>query len=324
MNENTKSIYDYLANQLSNITDPEYRFCLPEEKTEDIAFADGAQDGIIVYHTWPKELPENTLNDLLELARLTEQGYEPALEKLKGLLAGNRAIVLIDPLLDLVAKNMPDLKFQAIAEFALGLITESEDREQVKIGMSLLELANDPPQAVKNVLRVLSLSDELTLYGVNGMAAAWENGNEEIFETAKHVHGWGRIHAVRTLKPETEEIRNWLLTEGVKNDVLPAYSALECYNKAEVFKRLQNKCTPKELEGIARIIEGLLDEGPLPGISLIEEKSEFFASFLTQIMEAGMTESHRDILEAVHAYAEKEQLSKPLHLSSLALGIAGE
>ena len=47
-----------------------------------------------------------------------------------------------------------------------------------------------------------------------------------IFEIAKNVYGWGRVHACWFLEPETREIKQWFLTEGVDNGVMPPYTAL--------------------------------------------------------------------------------------------------
>ena len=68
----------------------------------------------------------------------------------------------------------------------------------------------------------------------------WDNSNELIFELAKKLHGWGRIHAVKMLKPEdNDEMKEWLWLEGWKNNVMPEYSAYECYTKSgakEIFE----------------------------------------------------------------------------------------
>ena len=48
----------------------------------------------------------------------------------------------------------------------------------------------------------------------------WKDGNNEIWNLAKRVHGWGRIHAIEQLEPETNDIRRWLLTDGVRNEVM--------------------------------------------------------------------------------------------------------
>ena len=41
-----------------------------------------------------------------------------------------------------------------------------------------------------------------------------------------------KIKLLHQLMAEAEEIRKWILMEGVHNDVMPAYSALTCWNKS--------------------------------------------------------------------------------------------
>lgn len=53
-----------------------------------------------------------------------------------------------------------------------------------------------------------------------------------MWEAARHVSGWGRIHAVAQLEPSSDAIRRWLLLEGWHNDVMPEYSALTCVEKS--------------------------------------------------------------------------------------------
>ena len=100
---------------------------------------------------------------------------------------------------------------------------------------------------------------------------------------ADHVqicHGWGRIHAVEHLKPDTEEIRHWLLTEGTINSVTNSYSALTCWYKSQAESILFGQPTPEEYKGITILIEGLLNEGPVQGISALKNAEQVLQRFL--------------------------------------------
>ena len=71
----------------------------------------------------------------------------------------------------------------------------------------------------------------------------------EILELAKKVRGWGRIHCVDFIEPENDEIKEWLLLNGVDNDVVPAYSALRVFEKAESGYELSDE-DKKILDGL--------------------------------------------------------------------------
>lgn len=110
----------------------------------------------------------------------------------------------------------------------------------------------------------------------------WKNGNEEIFRLAKLTDSWGRIHTVEHLEPETEKIRHWLLTEGTINGVINVYSSLTCWQKSGAAELLFGELTEKECQEIATIIDGLLDEGLVLGISEIKNREQILIRFLEQ------------------------------------------
>ena len=82
------------------------------------------------------------------------------------------------------------------------------------------------------------------------------------------------------MKADTEEIKTWLLENGVHNAVLPAYSGLDCYEKTDFLEYLKSPMSKVRYQGMADIISALLDEGPVPGISEIEEREELLRLFL--------------------------------------------
>ena len=89
------------------------------------------------------------------------------------------------------------------------------------------------------------------------------------------------MHAVHYIEPDTEEIRQWLLTDAVSNDIMPAYSGLDCYKKADVEAILKKDgLTYEELEGVLTIVDAILDEGPVLGISNIEDPKEILLAVL--------------------------------------------
>lgn len=61
--------------------------------------------------------------------------------------------------------------------------------------------------------------------------------------------------------------RRGLLTEGSVNGVLNAYSALTCWEKSGAEEVLNGTPSQEEFAGLITLIEGLLDERPVAGIS---------------------------------------------------------
>ena len=147
--------------------------------------------------------------------------------------------------------------------------------ELVKLGISMLgifELGSH--EEIKEIVYTLALYDEFSLYAVVA-ASKWTGGNDLIFRIAKHVDSWGKIHAVERLESESGEIRDWILRHGCENGVMDAYLGLTCAIKGDLISALREDHIDGELfEGCATIIDALLDEGPVPGISEYEHAHE--------------------------------------------------
>ena len=164
----------------------------------------------------------------------------------------------------------------ALFRFSVDLILQSMNIECVKVGLIILELLkvydNDVVvEAIKN----LGLSDEFTIFAVFLMKH-WPDGDREILELAKKVHGWGRIHCVFYIDPVDDEIRKWILINGVDNAVLPEYSAYDSYVKADIENLLlRDDLSMEEMSGILKITDAMLNEGPVSGISRLESPKEY-------------------------------------------------
>ncbi|MDE7299615.1 MAG: hypothetical protein K2N94_12455, partial [Lachnospiraceae bacterium] len=176
----------------------------------------------------------------------------------------------------------------------------------VKYGQEMIEVFSEPGGDLKEVIRTLGLSDEFTLFAVFHMRE-WEGGNDEIFSLARKVRGWGRIHAVEQLEPESEEIRKWLLKEGISNEVVPDYSALTVYQKANIRELLAGEATEDELYSIAAVIRALLSEEPVQGISAIEDADQMLLDFLRQ---AERCRPSLELCTAVYEIATAERSEK--------------
>jgi hypothetical protein len=86
---------------------------------------------------------------------------------------------------------------------------------------------------------------------------------------------------VERLEPETDEIRDWILRDGCANDVMDAYLGLTCAVKGDLISVLrQDSIDSKMFGSVAIIIDALLDEGPVSGISEYEYAGEALSRYL--------------------------------------------
>jgi hypothetical protein len=289
MDHTEQSLYQIIASSVKDGCLPE-DFSLPSESGEEtrIRFADGARDGILLYHMGIQDMPREDLEQMETAVKAaSENRTSDAEELLLRLCRKHRALVMIDPLQNWILAHKESLDGENLYRFGMHLLAFAEDTELVKLGLSLLELfRTEDHEDLKTMVRTVGLSDEFTLFSLFVMMK-WKDGNREVFELAKKVTGWGRIHALERLKPENEEQEKWILTEGVHNTVLPAYSALTCWQKGRAEEVLRHLSSKEEYIGIRDIILALLDEGPVQGISALENREEILLAFLKYAAEMG-------------------------------------
>jgi len=137
------------------------------------------------------------------------------------------------------------------------LTRQAADREVVKLGVVLLgTLGNEDDRPA---LERLARHDEFTLFAVvallNRNLATWL----DLWEIAKDVHGWGRVHAVRQLtKCEDPRVRRWLLREGFRNTVMDEYLALVCAEGGDLAGELaEDQIDAELLDGAASLLAAI-------------------------------------------------------------------
>lgn len=286
---NKKPIFEIIADRLrktefkdDDIITLGKDFSLPNDE-EGLKYIDGAKDGICAYHIGAAEITKKDIEEINTVITLANTGdYDQADSVLEKLCERIRVINFIDELQDCILARKDEIEDKFYI-YSLHLMTQSANIECVKVGMMIQELFKQSDE-VKGMVRTLGLSDEFTLYSVFIMRN-WENGNTEIMNIAKSVNGWGKVHAVHYIEPDTEEIKYWLLTGAVSNGVMPAYSGWDCYKKADVEAILKkDRLTYEELEGVLSIVDAILDEGPVLGISNIENPKEILLAVLNHSM----------------------------------------
>ena len=278
-----KSIFDSICDALDKEGFLPEDYSLPEkESVNGVKFADGAMDGILIYHSSFPVIEDADKAEILEMLNIANNGEsDNAEEAFSKFCRKHRAIVIIDDIQDVILDHKDELEIDQMVRFATGLITGSTDREVIKVGLIILELVDtsgDPD--LMRIIRTIGLSDEFTIYSVFIMRH-WPDGQMEILDLAKRVHGWGRVHCVRFIEPENQEIKHWLLTNGIDNSVMPEYSALTVFNKAGISEMLdRNDLNDDDKRSILKIIDHMLVEGPVTGISGVEDPPETLAKVL--------------------------------------------
>ena len=298
----SNSIYEFIKAAVDADGKLPDNFRLPElEDDKNKIFADGALDGIQIYHMGFSVLEEDDLNEMLDILRIANGGdYEKASEKLSEYCVKHRAVTIIDELQKTILDHKDEFDLQTMVDFSYTLITESSDRELIKAGLIILELVDtSSDQELMDIIRILGLSDEFTIFSVFDMRY-WPDGQMEILALAGKVRGWGRIHCVRFIEPENDEIIRWLLINGIDNDVMSEYSALTVFNKIGVEKMLDSTdLDAQAVKGILKIIDSMLVEGPVAGISAVDDPPMLLSKVLDIAKKYELDDEEKKIIDDV-------------------------
>lgn len=278
-----ESIYTRIEKMLQTEGRVPYNVVLEEKDPDDngIPFAPGALEGILGHHSSGKGANAEKLAAFFkehlqeEPDKVLEQ-YEKECKEFKMATCRNE-------LLKEIVAHKEEYDANRLANLAYYMMQNGMRVETVKAGlvlMALFDMSQD--EQVKKVLITLGCCEEFTDYMlVNISDWSAEEQNKVYFELAQKLVGWGKITAVEQLEADTEEIREWILCEGCKNEIMYSYLGLECARKCNYLERLRaGGLNEEELQGASDIMDGLLEEGPCCGISALEDAEETIYRYL--------------------------------------------
>ena len=271
------SIYELIKTSIQANGELPEDFKLPPKDPNGVPWADGALDGVYIYHTVVNEEDIEPLKNII--FQISEGKFEEAqnnLENLDFFMISRR-----DPLLNWIIKEQKQINIDNLCEFAISQLSTSKNIEVIKFCLCVLEIIKlETEKDTIEKVKILALSDEFTLYCLN-ILKNLKNSNEEIFEIAKKVKGWGRIYSVKYLKVTNDEIKEWILEEGCHNYIIPAYTAYTCAKKINLVEILnEDKISSKKFNDISYLMNALLDEEAITGISNLEDRELLIERYL--------------------------------------------
>ena len=271
------SIYELIKSSIQANGELPEDFKLPPKDPNGVPWADGALDGVYIYHTVGNEEDIEPLKNIV--FQISEGKFEEAqnnLENLDFFMISRR-----DPLLNWIIKEQKQINIDNLCEFTISQLSTSKNIEVIKFCLCVLEIIKlETEKDTIEKVKILALSDEFTLYCLN-ILKNLKNSNEEIFEIAKKVKGWGRIYSVKYLKVTNDEIKEWILEEGCHNYIIPAYTAYTCAKKINLVEILnEDKISSKKFNDISYLMNALLDEEAITGISNLEDRELLIERYL--------------------------------------------
>ncbi len=153
-----------------------------------------------------------------------------------------------------------------IANLARWLAQQAPDIIPVKMAIALLGRYGSTNDA--DLIMTLGRHEEFTLTCADALCALLgpEAAQTAMWNLARRVHGWGRIHVVRRLASTgCPEIQQWLLRDGYKNARMNEYLAFACATGGKLLTSLQSSVPDERLLiGAGEILQALLSGRDCP------------------------------------------------------------
>lgn len=221
---------------------------------------------------------EIAAQELADLVRAVVRGT-PTPASLAGLHAASaqtRSVAVAEGLADALA----DLPADRVRRVGRWLAQHGTRRDSVAIGLVLLGLTGDARD--RELLLLLGALESLTLYAAEALSRTQPDPERAVFELARRVEGWGRIHAVERLRECTDpEVKAWLLRGGYRNAVMDEYLAHLAATTGDLAGALDAETVDEALLlGAGGILRALCEGGPAADMRHYPDGPVAVASYL--------------------------------------------
>ncbi|QAY71369.1 hypothetical protein [Xylanimonas protaetiae] len=304
------SIYDVVRSHLTRtgeLDDP--LLDLPDDALVApgaVRWAPGAVDGVMTHHTSgcdgvaAAQVPCTT-------RLVVDAAADPSERNLRALhveLSRVSPLGYVDDLLGAVAGAEPSPEgLHAVARW---LVTTSPHRRAVKIGIALLGMVGfDADDA--DVVWTLALHEEFTLFASVALARNDDKPDEMLWQLARRLHGWGRIHCVERLATvDDDRIKDWLLRDGFRNTVMVEYLAWTAATAGDLVGVLRADPDREQLTAAGEILTALLSEGPTSDIGTYDDGEEAVGLFVEHLVADDGTLDDFAAVEAIYDFLQDD------------------
>jgi len=282
------SIYDHVLKHIESGSDRlrEGGDTLPDEEIHgagrQLRYAPGALDGIFGHHASGGDEDRRVEEAFALLQRTLRTPTAANLQALYDLCCDEGLIGLLDPLIRRIVETSDSgtIPSDRLFELATLLALQAPDRSPVKFAIAMLGLFKAGGSA--DMVMTLGRHEEFTLF--SAVAISNQSGDPELklWELAKGVNGWGRIHCVERLDgTKHPAIKAWLLREGFRNSVMYEYLAHIAATTGGLVEGLRTE-NPDDalLSGAGAMLAAMANGPPGPGMAGYAASSEAAALYL--------------------------------------------
>lgn len=255
----------------------------PPAAEESFSMAPGAMDGIMIYHMNSQRSAESEKELLGLIKKAVQDNSGPNTEAVIKILNEHSTLSIIDGLLAALGEEeQRGITPRQLTELAQDWASKGREVELVKLGIALLGIIDaDNNEDIRNIIQTLGKYEELALFSMVAMGR-WADGNRMIFDLARQLEGWGQVHAVERLRPESPEIKEWFITGGCGNMLTGLYSAATCALKGDLVGHLKSdEISEAVFKGSGDIVSAFLDaDGPVDHLAAYAQADEAMVLYL--------------------------------------------
>ncbi|MHC4389156.1 MAG: hypothetical protein ACYSX1_11170 [Planctomycetota bacterium] len=290
-----------ISDEGDKLPDEERRF-----KPEELKWVSGGLDSVFGHLSGAggnTKMAKKVGGLIIKIARTDSTNAKIRLYKL---LLEDSILDYVDPALDLVTKAKVSVQ-PYLHTFSRFLLEQAPDRGPVKFGIALTGVIRDPDDL--ELVELLGRHEEFTLYSGVALANMLKDPYAELWELAKCVKGWGRIHLVdRLAQSDDPNIRDWLIREGYKNRIMYEYSAYTCATKGRLKEALQKDSIDDQLlKSSGEIISALISGGPGENIGVYSDAADVITSYLRHLEQKPERLEHFTVVDSIDRYLKNEK-----------------
>ncbi|NUY81890.1 hypothetical protein HUK80_13380 [Flavobacterium sp. MAH-1] len=278
------SIFQFLSSSLDGKGSlDEKAHDLPDEKKDDgqLKFASGLMDAM--FGVSDSDDSKKRIAALLKhIKRVARAGDKISEQEFYHEVAENEGVIgIIDEFLRKVVEEALPIE-PYLFRYAKDLATKTDKRNAVKFGIAILGLCQD--KSVLGDIKILGLHDEFTVYATIAIMNVSDNAVNDLWELAQKVDGWGKIQSVDRLAGLElgNPVKDWLLLEGYKNNIMHEYLAYTCAMNGELHTKLESAQIEYGLfRAASDILEALIVEhSPAEDITAYAFASQVIEDFI--------------------------------------------
>jgi hypothetical protein len=275
-----------------------------ERRTADIKmrWAAGALDGVFGHHTGANHDPAQAkkISSLVMKIGRSKQSDQAKINLYKLLLRDDLLTYI-----DLVVNEVLHAKIESqprLQDFITFLLHEAPDRGPVKFAIAMSGIIQNEGEV--ETIAILGRHEEFTLYAAVALSNIMKDPELQLWKMAQTVSGWGRIHLVERLaKTQKHQIKEWLLREGYKNNIMYEYLAFPCAVGGGLRLAMETPEIDADLlKSAGEIIEALINGGPAEDIEDYDDAPAVLSHYLRHLKQHANRLEHFTTAHTIYRY----------------------